>query len=291
MTDGPLPVAKALQVLQHWAALGQRWQAAHAARPVSWAAVQQMIEAARPLLEGESTRVRRLLEQSAQYLHPCADPLLVDLGTHRWLAEAREEAYSDWLGWVVQCLGTPARVFPLFGAEALIPVSQGLTVTVTRELPIPEGRLDLVIECGFIVLLVVEVKKGSAEEAATAKQAGYQDWSTRQMRPHTQAVMLVSAAEEEVYEGFRPQGWGTLCQQLRRLAPQLCQEARVIEAALILAFVGAVEQNLLGFSSALVQRVAQGHPVLLPAAIGNHLAGGLPPAEETLDGDPGVDAR
>ena len=290
MTGEPLPVAKALQVLQHWAALGRGWQAAHAGQPVSWAAVQQLIEAARPLLVGESTRVRQLLEQSAQCLHPCADPLLVDLGTHRWLAAVREEAYSDWLGWVVQCLGTPARVFPLFGAEALIPVSQGLSVTVTRELPIPGGRLDLVIEYGPTVLLVVEVKKGSAEGADTAKQAGYHGWLKCQMRPHTQAVMLVSAAEEEVYEGFRPQGWGSLCQQLRRLAPQLCQEIRVIEAALILAFVGAVEQNLLGFSSALVQRVAQGYPVLLPVAIGNHLAGGLPPVEETLDGDPGVDA-
>jgi hypothetical protein len=290
MTGESPSVAKALQALQHWAALGQEWRAAHIAQPVSWAAAQQLIEAARPLLKGESTRVRRLLEQSAQYLQPCTDPLLVDLGTHRWLAKAREEAYSDWLAWVVQCLGTPARVFPLLGAEALIPISQGLPVTVTRELIIPEGRLDLVIECGATVLLVVEVKKGSAEDAATAKQSGYQAWLTRQTHPHRQAVMLVSTAEEEVYEGFRPYGWGSLCQQLRRLAPLLCQEARVIEAALILAFVGAVEQNLLGFSSALLRRVAQGYPVLLPAAIGNYLVGGLSPAEETLDGDPGVDA-
>ena len=56
----------------------------------------------------------------------------------------------------------------------------------------------------------------------------------------------------------------------------------MIDAALLLAFVGAVEQNILGFSSTLAQRIAQGYQVLVPTALGDHLEGGLPPRMEEL---------
>jgi hypothetical protein len=39
----------------------------------------------------------------------------VDFGVHRWLRASREEAYSDWLEWIVRQLETGPDVFSFFG--------------------------------------------------------------------------------------------------------------------------------------------------------------------------------
>ena len=110
------------------------------------------------------------------------DPLDVDLGVHRWLKDGREEAYSDWLELVIrqilEKLG-PKQVFELFGfgaAEAILECDEW---EFQREYCVPyghtdqEGRLDLVIRFGDKAIIVVEVKKGDAEDADTDKHRGY----------------------------------------------------------------------------------------------------------------------
>jgi len=39
---------------------------------------------------------------SSARLKPLGEPLEHDLGVNRWLAGAREEAYSDWLTWLLR---------------------------------------------------------------------------------------------------------------------------------------------------------------------------------------------
>jgi len=34
---------------------------------------------------------------------------------HRWLADDREESYSDWLAWVIEQIKMPELVFRVFG--------------------------------------------------------------------------------------------------------------------------------------------------------------------------------
>jgi hypothetical protein len=190
-------------------------------------------------------------------LTPLEDPLEMDLGLHRWLQEEREEAYSDWLEWVVLQAGTSARVFKLFRLGDLpcgLPPSQ--EVDVKREDCIPaghedhEGRLDLVIRCGDRAIIVVEAKKGDADGADTSKQAGYMKWLEAQPYPEERrfAILLARSLEDEEYEGFRAKRWDAVCIAMRELAIELNKEGRVATAAMVLAFVGAVEQNLLGFS-------------------------------------------
>jgi hypothetical protein len=191
----------------------------------------------------------------------------VDLGTHRWLADDREEAYSDWLAWVVEQLKAPEPVFRLFGEKCPAEWSACSTaLAVSREPVVPsghaghEGRLDLLIDYDGLPLLIVEVKKGGAEQADTEKQGGYRRsvekrHPNRELRP----VLLVTSAEEASSEGgFVIRTWAEVCVELRRMAAgKLKIGVPRISLAMILAFVAAVEQNLLGFSSDLIRRIKE----------------------------------
>jgi len=125
-----------------------------------------------------------------------------------------------------------------------------------------EGRLDLVIRFGDKALIVVEVKKEDAEGVDTDKHCGYNRWIDEQNYPHKYAVLLATSAEEEAYEEFSFRSWATVCVEMRRLAIDICKGGRVTTAAIVLAFVAAVEQNLLGFSRRIVQDICERRVVL-----------------------------
>ncbi|HZD40998.1 MAG TPA: hypothetical protein VE131_09770, partial [Terriglobales bacterium] len=162
----------------------------------------------------------------------------------------REEAYSDWLEWVVQQAKAPYRVFRLFGLEPPSSLTDDAPLDVKREVCIPhghedqEGRLDLVISFGGQAAIIVEVKKGDADDADTAKHAGYTESHSNAKR-----VLLAVSAEELDYEGFEFRSWANVCIEMRLLAMELCKDRNTLAAAMVLAFVAAVEQNLLGFSA------------------------------------------
>jgi hypothetical protein len=240
------------ELLRQWGELGRRL--ARAPRPTpSWEPVQRIATAAVAFFARERQRVAELLKRSDQKLAPLTDPLALDLGLHRWLAVGREEAYSDWLAWAVQQLTNPRDVFALFRVK---PPDEFEWPTdpaeVVREHPVPTGhedrtgRLDLVVRYAGRALLVVEVKLGSADDADTAKQSGYAEWSKAQPEPLQQPRLLATDAEESESEGgFELVPWEHACQKFRRFALKHIAENRVSVAALTLAFVAAVEQNLL----------------------------------------------
>jgi hypothetical protein len=182
--------------------------------------------------------------------------------------------------WIVEQLRTPAYVFRLFGIDDPDGIAwcQQTPVTVQSEVAVPQGhdeqsgRLDLVIRAAEKALIVVEVKMSHAEEADTGKQRGYMQWITEQPEPRKHAILLVVEAAQEEYEGFTPWRWASLCTVLRQIAQTLCREPqRVVLAAMILAFVGAVEQNVLAFSTSLLHRIYSGQAVQVPSEIGDHI--------------------
>jgi hypothetical protein len=215
--------------------------------------------AAHQLMESQARRVTALLDESGQRLHPLGEPLTTDFGVHRWLAGNREEAYSDWLQWVLLQLHTPGDVFRLLSTPEPASMTgwRGGPPTVSRELPVPQGhegrsgRLDLIIRYEGLALLVVEVKRTDADEADTVKQRGYKLWLDDQPepQPHKFPILLATDADEDLYEGFRFLSWAEVCLGMRQLARRLCGQGKGVVAAMTLAFVGAVEQNLLGFSA------------------------------------------
>jgi hypothetical protein len=58
---------------------------------------------------------------------------------------------------------------------------------------------------------------------------------------------------------------------LRRLAIDICKEHGVMTAALVLAFVAAVEQNVLGFSRRIVQGIYKERLALFNVEVVDHL--------------------
>ena len=85
-----------------------------------------MIEAAEPVLLENSRRLKTLLERSNETLSPLSDPLLEDYGVHEWLSRSREEAYSDWLAWVLRQIKEPRDVLRLLDIDDLAVVSKTL---------------------------------------------------------------------------------------------------------------------------------------------------------------------
>jgi hypothetical protein len=248
-------------------------------RHANWQAALQLTKAARESLAGEGRRLRLLLEESRSRLHPLEDPFDIDLGVHRWLAGEREETYSDWLQWVIQQIRSPPLIYRVFGVPAPPGIAdwKDLPPKIQREYWVPsghvsqEGRLDLVVRFGTNALIVIEVKKTGAEEADKAKQDGYSAWLGDQQVAHKDAVLLATSAADTIYHGFRFVPWTTVCKGLRKTAAGFCKEQKVVVAAMILAFVAAVEQNLLGFSSGVVRDVCREQFMLFNATVVDYL--------------------
>src|SRR5262249_55076525 len=89
--------------------------------------------------------------------------------------------------------------------------------------------------------------------------------------PDAQAVLLAVTADEEDYDGFKFCAWKALCIRMRKLAVQFCNEGKVTQAAMILSFVAAVEQNLLGYSAEAVREVSGGRVAFLNSVIVDHV--------------------
>ena len=97
--------------MEEWAAWGRRCTPSERPLP-GWSAVMVLIDAARPCLLEDSKWLRDLAEQSRdQWRFP--DPLLCDLGMHRWLE--KENSYSDWLAWVLERLHDAKAVLKVLG--------------------------------------------------------------------------------------------------------------------------------------------------------------------------------
>jgi hypothetical protein len=219
-----------------------------------------MVRAALPLFQVLANELSDLLNESDSRLKPLSDPLRTDFGVHRWLKAEREEAYSDWLAWILNRLTSPEVIVDLFKLQELFPdtpLSDPASLprhVVARELTVPcgdagkQGRLDIVVRFQPLALIVVEVKTSNAEDANTEKQNWYAEWVAMQDGTAFPILLAVDGDNWE-YEGdFRLLKWPDLCLALRRAAVGLLARRELVLTAMVLAFIGAVERNLMGLS-------------------------------------------
>jgi hypothetical protein len=106
-------MAKATRAVT-WTAVKQMIAAAPALCPpatLSWSAAEDMVRGAYEDAQPRREMHWSALEESMSALNGLGEPLLVDLGSHRWLDHARGKSYSDWLAWTLDQLGTPDDVF------------------------------------------------------------------------------------------------------------------------------------------------------------------------------------
>jgi hypothetical protein len=239
-------------VLHRWGLIGDSLGV-----PADWAAVRSLINAVESYSQAHREELRRLLHQSDAKLNPLCDPLAANLGLNRWLAAEREEAYSDWLAWVLQQL-TPAQLLSLFDIQLnLQSLDPLLAPIVRREVRILDGcrRLDIEVAFGHDMLLVIEVKIVPEQESDTRKNKEYKRWIDSQKYKNKKQVLLAREISYKYREalpgGFAPVLWDDFCIRLRRMLmdPNFRAGKGLTITALMVAFIGAVEEILLAFAS------------------------------------------
>lgn len=239
-------------LIARWASVGRILDKIASNERSNWGSCHRIVESAARYALTKVKDVTTILAAYDKEMSPLCDPLKLSFDLHRWLSSDREEAYSDWLAWVMVELGDPSRIGRVLYGGA---IPEGLLACkgpciVDREEWVPSGRLDLVIRFGSEALIVIEVKVIGADSADTVKQAGYSEWLHARGAKWKDAILIATSAErQEGYEGFRVLLWEDLCIRLRQVMPSLKREGRLISAVLMLAFVGAVEQNLLQLPS------------------------------------------
>ena len=113
MTIPILSFAQALSTLRTWGQLARSLALSQCSVVFSWDPVRRLTTTATPLFNALAKKVNELLDASDCRFSPLADPLRLDFAVHRWLRGNREEAYSDWLAWIVQHLDA-ATTYGLF---------------------------------------------------------------------------------------------------------------------------------------------------------------------------------
>jgi hypothetical protein len=273
---------KEIETLRKWTELGRLHRSTRRRGSATWDGISRLIKVAKLKLEVDGRELKGLLDESQVLLAPFEDPFDLDMGIHRWLAEDREEAYSDWLQWIVDQLHEPALIYKMFKLEPPGDIAAWTKIPfVKREQSVDTGhegcagRLDLIIRFPGHALIVVEVKTGTADEADTPKQIGYASWASENREPENHLVLLATDGQEGAYDGFGFLPWAHVCIFLRRLAADKDKRPSHTATALMLAFAGAVEQNLLGMSAYHIRRVARGDSPLRNPQVVDHLKAAL----------------
>lgn len=202
-----------------------------------------------------------LLEHSRARFAPLGEPLDLNFGIHRWLKHDREEAYSDWLAWLLSQM-TSGDIVDFFDIPELISEQDRtlLPLKVDRESWVAKGhegasgRLDVIVEFPGNAALVLELKKGSVDVSDTIKQRGY--FQHMQLSGMKCSYFLLVTDRDgkkaaEKVDDFIVMPYQNLCLKLRDWAAVRCNSDRrrnLTLVAMVLAFVGAVEINLLKMS-------------------------------------------
>jgi hypothetical protein len=268
MIDQPERLGPDSYTLKMWADMYRQGAFRTSLSSGCWQAADELLGVALAADCSARAGLEGALAISDQTFNPLADPFSIDLGAHRWLFSKREEAYSDWLGWILEQIKDAGQVLKLLGVqdEELLLKCASEDPLVKREFAIPDGRLDLSIDFGKHLFVIVEIKTKSFDEDAVQDQLKkYARWAQEQPRPTLCYFAAVESGEFACPAGFEPLPWRELALRIRAQARDWISASKrpplggrdLIRAAMILAFCGAVEQNLLRLSGKPVRFRAQ----------------------------------
>ena len=243
-------LSKYSKILTDWASIGSKFN--HSVIIPDWHSIEPFITSCQKFLEHLKKETETLLEESSNRLSPFQDPFYIDFSSNRWFAGNREEGYSDWFAWIIKQLEDHRLVFRLLDIDddSMMKECEGKP-DVTREEWAEEGhegqggRLDITIRYKPKLLIHVEVKVVSAEEADLGKNAGYKK-SLEKCGGEQYHRLLITEAEDTSYDGYEVLKWADICIKLREMVFKKQIEQPLV-ASLVLSFAGAIEQNLLGF--------------------------------------------
>jgi hypothetical protein len=190
--------------------------------------VDDLIRVAKQADSSSRGALAESLDLSNRTLDPLADPLATEFGAHRWLSSEREEAYSDWFGWILEQIGDAGLVLRLLGVRdrELLRVCGSEKPFINREFKIPDGRPDLVVEFGKRLLVIVEIKTKSFDLVAVRDQlARYARWIPDPRNPPQRTLRYFAAVEFGEFDSlstFEPLPWRELTLRMREQARPRC---------------------------------------------------------------------
>ena len=281
MIDQPERLSPDSNTLKLWADMYRQGAFRTSLPSGCWRAADELLGVALAADCSARAGLEGALAISDQTFNPLADPLSIEFGAHRWLFSKREEAYSDWFGWILEQIQDAGQVLKLLGMqdEEILRECASENLIVRREFPIPDGRLDLSVKFGKHLLVIVEIKTKSFDEDAVQDQLKkYARWAQEQPRPTLCYFAAVESGEFACPEGFEPLPWRELALRIREQARYWIQASKrppldgrdLIRAAMTLAFCGAVEQNLLRVSGKPERFRAQASAAYLEEWSGKH---------------------
>ena len=256
MMDPAVHFESASRLLDSWADLYHRGAFRISLPSGGWQAADDLLRIAKTADRLASDRLGKALAKSNETLRPLVDPLAIDLGAHRWLSSEREEAYSDWLEWILKQIAEPRWILKLFGVRDGMVLAECASERpdINREVKILDGhgRLDLLIRFGNRLLVVVEIKTKLFDEDDVLEQLKkYELWILDQHQETFATFIAVEPSQFSRQTLFEPLQWRELALRIREQARQWVSTGNgkdLLCASMSLAFCGAVEQDSLRFS-------------------------------------------
>lgn len=208
----------------------------------------------------EKKSLERLMRQSDAMLGPnFREPLRSNLMIEDVLSEAREEAYSAALGWSLGQLSI-GQVIDVLNIQDLNfrgnRWRQSTEWLYDNEADVPEGhdgqagRVDMTITFGKQFVAAIEIKTTEYAEYDTEKHIGYVKSIARKANRSNVDMIFIAVQDLEIeLHGFRFMSWLDVTAGLRKYAPYVIKNKGYTIAAIYLAFIGAVEENLMGFGA------------------------------------------
>jgi hypothetical protein len=234
-------------------------------RTISWEAARDIVNAYSYVSEFEKERLQQALNKSCSHLAPLQDPLLTDFAAHRWLVHAREEAYSDWLSWILLQTALPTLIIDIILGKQIpgLSIDSDDVVTINREYGVADEfgitrRTDIEVIVGNRKVALVEVKKTMANVVDPEQLI-----SLAKHRTGFDGYVLLARDSGGISQLPRPfilRTWKDACLAIRRVVSNK-GIPNFSSAALTLAFVGTVEQNLLDIPGSLANHLKTHHTV------------------------------
>lgn len=215
-----------------------------------------------------------LIERARAVFAPLGEPLDLNFGAHNWLKSKREEVYSDWLAWILGHMSS-GEIVDLFEARTILAEAERdkPPLKIHRELYVlkghegASGRLDILVVLPGKAALVLELKKVSVAEADIEKQKGYVEHMERQDLSCSYFILTTDRSRGKLDDdkfgvmphrdtGSNLSRWEVIpyrdiCCNLRswvanKISGRSGENFTLL--AMTLAFVSAVETNLLNFT-------------------------------------------
>ena len=113
--------------------------------------------------------------------------------------------------------------------------------------PDTAGRLDLTLTIGQVAVILLEIKRGDAQSADTAKQEGYV-YSLEEGLPFYPVLLVTEASQEEVHR-FTVLRYADFCLALRQFVIENKHDGRgYVFLSFVLALAATLEMNMLGLN-------------------------------------------